>query len=217
MINQSAEEPAITTLFVDIGGVLLTNGWGYESRKLAADTFGLDLAELEARHHLIFDTYEVVKLTLNEYLSRVIFYESRSFTMDTFRAFVFVQSKPYPDMIALIRQLKKTCRLKIAVVSNEGQELNAHRINTFGLAEFVDFFISSAFVHFRKPDADIFRIALDIAQVPPSQVLYIDDQPMFVSVAEGLCIQGICHVDYAATCAGLASVGFTRYHYTTLL
>ena len=27
---------SITTLFLDIGGVLLTDGWGHESRKLAA-------------------------------------------------------------------------------------------------------------------------------------------------------------------------------------
>ncbi len=197
----------ITTLFLDIGGVLLTNGWGHESRKLAADTFGLNLAELEERHHLTFDTYEVGKLTMKEYLDRVVFYEPRSFTLETFREFMFSQSKPYPDMIGLVRQLKERYQLKIAVVSNEGRELNAHRIQTFRLNEFVDFFISSSFVHFRKPDADIFRMALDIAQVPAQQVLYIDDQPMFVSVAAELGIQGICHVDYSTTCAALAGVG----------
>jgi putative hydrolase of the HAD superfamily len=212
--HQRTEQP-ITTLFLDIGGVLLTNGWGHQSRKLAADTFGLDWAELEERHHLTFDTYEVGKLTMKEYLDRVVFHEPRSFTLDTFRAFMFSQSKPYPDMIGLVQQLKERYGLKIAVVSNEGRELNAYRIQTFRLNAFVDFFISSSFVHFRKPDADIFRVALDIAQVPASQVLYIDDQPMFVSVAQGLGIQGICHVDYTATCDTLASVGLdieNRYH-----
>lgn len=188
---------------------MLTNGWDQQSRKLAAETFGLDLIELEERHHLTFDTYEVGKLTMNEYLSQVVFYEPRSFTMDTFRGFMFAQSRPYPDMIALVRQLKVTYRLKIAVVSNEGRELNAHRIQTFRLNEFVDFFISSCFVHFRKPDADIFQIALDIAQVPVSQVLYIDDRPMFVSVAERLGIRGICHVDYQSTQAEMASLGLS--------
>lgn len=199
----------ITTLFLDIGGVLLTNGWGHESRKLAADTFELNLVELEERHHLTFDTYEVGKLTMKEYLDRVVFYEPRSFTLDTFRDFMYAQSKPYPDMIELVRQLKKRYGLKIAVVSNEGRELNAYRIQTFRLNEFVDFFISSSFVHYRKPDADMFRVALDIAQVPASQVLYIEDQPMFVSVAQGLGIPGICHVDYASTCVQLASAGLT--------
>lgn len=208
---KSPEQPhrnqPITTLFVDIGGVLLTNGWGHQSRQLAAETFGLNLLDLEERHHLTFDTYEVGKLTLKEYLDRVVFYEFRPFTVDTFRDFMFAQSKPYPDMIALIRQLKETYRLKIAVVSNEGRELNAYRIQTFRLNEFVDFFITSSFVHFRKPDADIFRVALDIAQVPPNQVLFIEDQPLFVSVAEGLGIPGICHVDHESTCARLESLG----------
>ena len=49
----------IKTLFTDVGGVLLTNGWGNASRKLAAEKFGLDLKETESRHHLTFDTYEV--------------------------------------------------------------------------------------------------------------------------------------------------------------
>lgn len=207
MPNQPNTPSSITTLFLDIGGVLLTNGWGHQSRRLAAETFGLNLVELEERHHLTFDTYEVGKLTMKEYLDRVVFYEPRSFTLDTFREFMFAQSKPYPDMIELVRRLKGQYGLKIAVVSNEGRELNAHRIQTFRLNEFVDFFISSSFVHFRKPDADIFRVALDIAQVPANQVLYIEDQPMFVSVAQELGIPGICHVDYASTRAKLALAG----------
>ena len=93
------------------------------------------------------------------------------------------------------------------MVNNEARELNSHRIRTFKLDEFVDFFISSCFVHFRKPDADIFRLALDIAQVPAEQVVYIDDQPLFVQVAEGLGIRGILHTDYKSTRAKLASFG----------
>ena len=198
---------AITTLFLDVGGVLLTNGWGHQSRELAAKTFDLNLKEMEDRHHLTFDTYEVGKLTLEEYLSRTVFYEERSFTRDQFRDFMFAQSQPYPEMIELVRNLKARHRLRIAVVNNEARELNSHRIQRFKLDGFVDFFISSCFVHFRKPDADIFRLALDIAQVPAEQVVYIDDQPLFVQVAEGLGIRGIHHTDYQSTCVQLASFG----------
>jgi len=48
----------ITTLFLDIGGVLLTNGWDRKMRRLASETFTLDFEEMDERHHLIFDTYE---------------------------------------------------------------------------------------------------------------------------------------------------------------
>jgi putative hydrolase of the HAD superfamily len=198
---------SITTLFLDVGGVLLTNGWGHQSRALAAKAFDLNLDEMEDRHHLTFDTYEVGKLTLEEYLSRTVFYEERPFTRDQFREFMFAQTQPYPEMIELVRNLKAQHELRIATVNNEARELNSHRIQTFKLEEFVDFFVSSCFVHFRKPDVDIFRLALDIAQVPSEQVVYIDDQPMFVQIAEGLGIQSIRHTDYQSTRAQLASFG----------
>jgi len=198
---------AITCVFLDVGGVLLTNGWGHQSRALAAKAFDLNLKEMEDRHHLTFDTYEVGKLTLEEYLSRTVFYVERSFTRDQFREFMFAQSQPYPEMIELVRNLKSRHKLRIAVVNNEARELNSHRIQRFKLNGFVDFFISSCFVHFRKPDADIYRLALDVAQTPAEQVVYIEDQPLFVQIAEGLGIQSILHTDYRSTCAKLASFG----------
>ncbi len=198
----------ITTLFLDFGGVLLTDGWDHHARKRAATKFKLDLAEMEDRHHLTFDTYEEGKLTPKEYLDRVVFYQKRAFTRTQFRTFMFAQSEPHPDMIELVRNLKAEYGLKIAVVSNEARELNAYRIRKFKLNEFVDFFISSCFVHVRKPDEDIFRLALDIAKVPARHVVYIENTPMFVQVAEGLGIRSILHTDYKSTCAKLDSLGF---------
>ena len=197
----------ITTLFLDIGGVLLTNGWDHHARKRAATTFKLELAEMEDRHHLTFDTYEEGKLTLEEYLGRVVFYQKRPFTRAQFRHFMFAQSKPYPQMIELVRKLKGRYGLKIVAVSNEAQELNSHRIRKFKLDGFVDSFVSSCFVHLRKPDADIFRLALDIAQTPAREVVYVENTPMFVQIAEGLGIRSILHTDYKSTCAKLASFG----------
>ena len=197
----------VTTLFLDIGGVMLSNGWGHESRKSAADVFNLDFDEMDERHHVIQITYEEGKITLNEYLKRVVFYQKRSFTIDQFREFMFSQSTPNIDMIEYIRQLKDKYNLKIAVVNNEGRELNEHRIMKFKLNQFVDFFISSCFVHFRKPDADIFRIALDIAQVPVQHVVYIEDMQMFVDVASDLGIRSIHHKNYLSTAAELSLMG----------
>ena len=197
----------ITALFVDVGGVLLTDGWDHHARKRAARHFKLQWAEMEERHRLNFDTYEEGKLTLEEYLSRVVFYQKRPFTQAQFRRFLFAQSRPYPEMIELVRKLKSNYGLKIVVVSNEARELNAHRIREFKLNGFVDSFISSCFVHVRKPDADIFRLALDIAQAPARQVVYIENTPMFVQVAEGLGIKSILHTDHRSTRAKLASLG----------
>ncbi len=197
------------TIFIDIGGVLLTNGWDHNARRLAAEIFHLDLAEMDSRHNLTFDTYEVGKISLDEYLERVVFYQKRDFTADQFKKFMFAQSQPFPAMIELISKLKKQHNLKIAVVSNEGRELNSYRIRTFKLDHFVDFFISSSYVHFRKPDADIYRVALDIAQVPANEIIYIEDRPMFIEVATSLGIRGLHHVDYATTKKALEEFGLT--------
>jgi putative hydrolase of the HAD superfamily len=120
---------------------------------------------------------------------------------------MLAQSKAYPETIELAERLKLRHGLKIAVVSNEGRELNAYRIRKFKLDRFVDFFISSCFVHVRKPDADIFRLALDIAQTPAARVAYIENTPMFVQIAEGLGIRSILHTDYRSTGAKLAEWG----------
>lgn len=197
----------ITTLFLDLGGVLLTNGWDHPARRRAAKKFSLDLDEFEARHHLTFDTYEEGKLTLDEYLSRVVFYRKRSFTRAQFRNFMFAQSKPFPEMIELVWRLKIKYGLKIVVVSNEGRELNAYRIRQFELDRLVDAFISSCFVRLRKPDVDIFKLALDIAQTPARQIVYVENTAMFVQVAAGLGIRGILHTDYQSTCSELVSFG----------
>ncbi len=202
-------ESQITTLFLDIGGVLLTNGWDHNSRRSAAETFGLDYEEMSERHHLTFDTYEEGKLSLEEYLKRVVFYKDRSFSREEFKKFMYAQSKPYPDMIDLIRGLKAQYGLRVAAVSNEGRELTIYRVQQFELKTFVDFFVSSCFVHYRKPDEDIFRMALDVSQAQPDQVVYIDDRGLFVEVAREVGITGIVHKDYKATRKSLEGLGLT--------
>jgi putative hydrolase of the HAD superfamily len=202
-------EPLITTLFLDIGGVLLTNGWDHIARKRAAERFHLDEDEMGERHHLTFDTYEEGKLSLDEYLDRTVFYEPRPFTKQSFKDFMFAQSRPYPEMIELVHNLKMRYGLKVAAVSNEGRELTIHRIQYFELNKIIEFFISSCFVHIRKPDEDIYRLALDVAQARPEQVVYIEDRPMFVDVANKLGIHGILHENLESTTKRLEELGAT--------
>lgn len=199
--------PVPTCVFVDIGGVLLTNGWDHHARRRAAAHFKLPWAELDARHRLNYEIHEEGKLAFDDYLDRIVFYEKRAFTRAQFRSFMCAQSKPYVQMIELVTQLKTRDGLKIAVVSNESRELNAHRIRKFKLDGFVDSFISSCFVHLRKPDIEIFRLALDVAQTTVEQVIYIENTEMFVQIAEALGIRSILHTDYRSTSAKLASLG----------
>jgi putative hydrolase of the HAD superfamily len=196
-----------TCLFVDIGGVLLTNGWDHLARKRAAKHFKLKWGEMEDRHRMVFEAYEEGRLTLEQYLSLVVFHEQRAFTRADYRRFMFAQSKPYPEMLALVPRLKVRHGLKIVVVSNEARELNAYRIRKFKLAGFVAAFISSCFVHVRKPDTAIFRIALDVIQVPARQVIFIENTAMLAQVGESLGIRSILHTDVRSTRAKLAAFG----------
>jgi len=197
----------ITTLFLDIGGVLLTNGWGRDSRRQAAEKFQLDFTDMDERHHLTFDTYEQGKLNLDDYLDRVVFHEQRPFSREDFKAFLFSRSQAYPEMIELVKKLKSRFGLKTVAVNNEGRELSLYRIQQFSLDTFIDFFVSSCFVHFRKPDADIYRMALDVAHAAPERTLYIDDRSLFVEVARGLGIPGVHHQSIETTQQKLASFG----------
>ncbi|HKI44348.1 MAG TPA: HAD family phosphatase [Balneolales bacterium] len=199
----------IEALFLDIGGVLLTNGWDRHARDRAVDHFGLDADELQERHHLTFDTYEAGKLSLDEYLDRIVFYNDRSFTKEDFKKFMFAQSKPFDDMIAFIKDVKTRHNLRTYVISNEGRELNDYRINTFELANFIDAFISSSFVHFRKPDEDIYKVAMDVSQVPPQRSVYIDDRHMFVEIARSLGFNGIHHRRLESTKKAMADLGLS--------
>ncbi len=201
------KEKIISTIFLDIGGVLLTNGWGHEARNNAIEHFKLDSVELNERHHLTFDTYEEGKLTLNEYLKRIVFYQKREFSENDFIEFMFKQSLPFQDTIDFFIAIKKRYQLKIIAVSNEGRELNDYRVKKYNLSQLFDAFVSSSFVHLRKPDADLFRMASDISQTAPEHSLYIDDRLMFVEVARSLGMTGIHYIGLEETKKQLRDFG----------
>ena len=199
----------ITTLFVDVGGVLLTNAWGHTARHRAAEHFNIDCETLNRRHYAIFTHYEEGKLNLDEYLDRVVFYEDRPFSRKDFQEFMFSQSEANPQMIELVRGVKARHGLKVVAISNVGWELATHRIEKFALKSFIDLFVFSCFVRCRKPEADIYYMAMDIAQVPPEAVLYIEEQPMFVEVAKKLGIRAFQHLSHMFTQRWLADEGLS--------
>jgi len=172
--------PSIKALFLDIGGVFLTNGWDHHSRQNAVEHFGLDFDEFNERHQAIFDTYESGKMTLEEYLELAVFYQSRYFTMNEFREFILGESRPYADMIELIRTIKHDYGLRTIAVNNEPKEINEYRIRQYGLESFIDVFASSCYVQTRKPDKEIYRFALNLAQAEPEEIIYIDDRLVLI-------------------------------------
>ena len=187
-------------LFSDIGGVLLSNGWGHESRMAACKKFDINYEEIEILHNFIFNVYEMGKITLDDYLNTVIFTHERSFSRTEFKEFMFDQSIELPHTLPwLIDWRKKYPHLKVISINNEARELNQHRIKKFELHNFFDAFVSSCEVEMRKPDPEIFRLALGIAQVKPEECLYLDDRPMLVGSARGVGIHAHHHVSFEKT------------------
>ncbi len=200
----------VQALFLDIGGVLLTNGWDQALRFEAADKFGIDYYELNERHQMTFDTYEEGGIGLDEYLDRVVFHTKRPFTHVDFKQFIKNRAKAFTEMIDLVKEAKARHGLKVVAVSNDGRELTVDRVRRFGLHEVVDFFVCSCFVHFRKPDREIYQIALDCSQSEPREVVYIDDRDMFTEVASGMGITGIHHKGFEPTREALVSLGLVE-------
>jgi putative hydrolase of the HAD superfamily len=197
----------ISVLFLDIGGVLLTNGWDGDMRRSAAEKFGLDYDEMNERHHLIYEAYECGLITLDEYLRRVVFHRKRNFKSEQFKKYMMLLSRPFNDTIKLFKKIAKSHQLKVVAVNNEGRELNDYRIREFHLAQLIELFISSCFVHVRKPDERIYRLTLDFVQVKPQQILYVDDREFFAETAAGLGINSIYHRDIEKTKKVLAEFG----------
>src|SRR5262249_15241679 len=114
----------ITTIFFDIGGVLLTDGWNHASRRAAAEKFDPDWEEYTDRHQRVAHAIETNGLSLDGYLKRTIFYQPRSFSVEEFREFIFAQSQPHPDTIEIGRQLAAAKNFFMATINNEIFELN---------------------------------------------------------------------------------------------
>ncbi len=186
-------------LYSDIGGVLGTNGWDTNLRRGLYARFGVAFDETEARHQLMFDSYERGYMTFEQYLGHVFFDRPRDFSLEEVRDYTYEQSVAWPENIAFFSRLKKANGLKLGLVSNEGSGITENRVGKFGLRELADFMIISHFVHMRKPDRAIWKLALDLAQVTPAEAIYVDDRDPFVRIAAELGFTAIQHVSLEST------------------
>lgn len=184
----------ITTLFFDVGGVLLTNGWEQSARQEAAQKFGLNWEGFQERHDLVVHEFETGRLTLDEYLDRSVFYNSQSFSRDEFKSLMFSFSKPNSEAIAIVEAISSSHQYFLATINNESRELNNYRIEQFGLHKYFNAFFSSCYLGFKKPEKEIYQLALSITQRRSEECLFIDDRALNTE------------------CAGLLGMNFIQYH-----
>jgi putative hydrolase of the HAD superfamily len=181
----------VNTLFWDNGGVILTNGWDRTSRRAAVEKFQLDWADFEDRHELMLNAFETGRATLDEYLRRTVFYRQRAFAPDDFKKFMFEQSQPFPESLEFLRKLAQTRAYLMASLNNESREINEYRIHTFHLRDYFQAFFSSCYLGVRKPEEQIYRLALEIAQREPEECILIDDRGLNLECAREISMHTI--------------------------
>ncbi len=199
----------VSTLFWDNGGVILTNGWDRESRKKAVEKFQLDWADFEDRHELLLNAFECGKATLDDYVRRTVFYRERPFTQEQFKQFMFEQSQALPESLEFFRRLAKTGPYMHAALNNESLEINEYRIRTFRQRDSFRAFFSSCYLGVRKPDREIYRLALKITQSEPTECVLIDDRGLNLECAREMGMHTIQFKDVAQLRGELAQLGVT--------
>lgn len=199
--------PAIRAIFWDVGGVLLTNAWDRAQRTAALEHFRLDEEEFHDRHEMVVSSFERGKITLEEYIDRTVFYRTRPFTRDEFRDYMYSLSQPFPEVLEFAHGLSDSGKYFMGTINNESRELNYYRIEKYGLRRIFRLFISSCFVGFRKPERDIYRLALEIAQIPAAECCFVDDRSLNLEIAGKLGMQTIEMQTVEQLRADLAKVG----------
>jgi putative hydrolase of the HAD superfamily len=151
--------------------------------------------ELEEMHSEAVSMLEMGRITLDEYLRTAVFYRPRTFTPETFKAYMLSLSVPNPDTIALARALARTGRYRLMTLNNESSELNLYRIERFGLRDIFLAFFSSCWVGVLKPARRIYEVALAMAQADPAASVFIDDRERNLEPAGSLGMRTIRFTD----------------------
>ena len=171
-------------ILFDVGGVLLTNGWGTCERSQVLDSFNLDKADFEKRHPVPNDAWERDAISAEAYLEETVFYEPRSFTMDDFIAAICTQSVELADgALGIVKEVAASGRAMVGCLNNEARLPNEYRFRQFGLRQYFEVALSSCYLGLRKPKVAIYQRALDILGRPAKRVLFIDDRPENVAGA----------------------------------
>ena len=181
----------IQAIFWDVGGVLLTNAWDRTQRLAALEHFHLDEEEFHDRHEMVVSSFERGKISLDEYLDRTVFYRTRPFTREAVKDFMFSLSQPMPEVLDFAQLLANSGRYFMGTINNESRDLNLYRIEKYGLRKIFRLFVSSCFVGFRKPERDIYRLALETTQIPAAECCFIDDRSLNLEIAAKLGMQTI--------------------------
>jgi len=192
MSNSASNPPEFDAILFDVGGVMLTNGWDHNERAVVLAQFGIDKADFESRHPEPYDAWERDTISVDDYLKATLFYEPRNFTQDQFIEAMKLQSVPIPEnAIGVLGEIAASDKWLVGLLNNESRLLHEYRMEKYGLGKHLDVQLSSCYLGMRKPDADIYRRAVDILGIPASRILFIDDRKGNADAAAAVGIHAI--------------------------
>ncbi len=168
---------SIKTIFWDIGGVLLTNGWDQSERTRVLTRLGVDLADYESRHEEANYFWERGLSTAEHFFNLTVLNQNPQLTFSELWPQVCAESKVlHPESLDILGALAANSEYRMATLNNESRELNGYRLDAFRLRPFFDYFICSGYVREMKPHPDIYRAAIEISGRVPETSLLIDDK-----------------------------------------
>ena len=180
---------SIRTIFWDMGGVVLTNGWDRHQRSRVLSRLGVDLEAYEQVHDGANYYWERGLITARDFFSQTVLNTNTELglTFDVLWPQVCAESKVlHPECLDMLAELKQQGRYRLATLNNESRELNEYRLDAFKLRSLFDYFICSGYVHEMKPLAGIYLAAIDISGFEARTGLFIDDKEENCRAAEAL-------------------------------
>ena len=201
---------SIRTLFWDVGGVLLTNGWDVDQRARVLSRLDVDLAAYEEVHDRANYYWERGLISAEDFFTQTVLRPNPHLhlTFDLLWPQVCAESKVlHPACLDILAELKSVGRYRIATLNNESRELNEYRLDAFKLRSLFDYFICSGYVHEMKPIAGIYNSAIDISGFDAETALFIDDKEENCAAAKAAGMNAIHFRDPKQLCVSLAEYG----------
>jgi HAD superfamily hydrolase (TIGR01509 family) len=198
---------SIRTLFWDIGGVILTNGWDSGQRTEVLSRLGVDREAYEEVHERANYYWERGLITAKDFFAQTVLHANPKLdlTFEILWKQVCAQSKVlHPECLDILAELKQQGRYRLATLNNESRELNEYRLDAFKLRSLFDYFICSGYVHEMKPLPGIYRSAIDISGFEARTALFIDDKEENCVAARAVGMQTIRFENPKQLCRSLA-------------
>src|SRR5215510_168015 len=179
---------SIDVLLFDLGGVLVEFSGIQELAVLLQGRLSESEISEKMSRYLPSERFGLGKLSREEFGNQFIKDWNLELPAEDFlREFQSWSKRLYPGAVELLALLRP--RYRLAALSNSNELHWERNTNELGVNDLFEVAISSHQVGLYKPDAQIYRIALDRLGVTPDRVMFFDDVPANVTAASALGIR----------------------------